>query len=394
MTFKSIEDLDLKGKSIFLRLDLNVPLKNGVIIDETRIQAALPTIRYIMDKGGKLVLASHLGRPKGEGDKNQFSLQPVAERLSQVLNVEVILVEEPSGEAPKALLGNLKPNQVIMLENLRFEPGETKNEKSLYDKWARYIDVYINDAFGASHRVHASIVGLPSQIKQRAMGFLIRKEVEMLNFVLKAQRHPYVAILGGAKVSDKISVIESLVDKVDTLIVGGAMAYTFLAAQNIKVGKSLVEKDKIHLAKEIIERFSVRNKQLLLPVDHVVVKAFDKPETLEITSGSEIPDETLAVDIGPKTIKIYEDCIARAELIFWNGPMGVFETPEYAKGTLAIARALASSSGLTIVGGGDSVAAMNLSGEADKISHISTGGGASLEYIQGDVLPGIEALKC
>ncbi|MCB0392521.1 MAG: phosphoglycerate kinase [Bdellovibrionales bacterium] len=393
MSLRSIEEFDLKSKNLFLRLDLNVPLNEGEITDETRIMAALPTIQYAIDKGAKIVLASHLGRPKTDEDRKKLSLQPVAERLGELLNIEVLLVEEPNGDAPKALLSNLKPNQLILLENLRFIPAETKNEKSLSEKWAQFTDVYINDAFGASHREHASIVGLPKLVKNHGVGFLIKKEVEMLNKVLKGDDKPFVTVLGGAKVSDKITVIEALVNKVDTLIIGGAMAYTFLAAKGICVGRSLVEKDKIHLAKELLNRFKVRGKELLLPMDHLVVSAIEKPGTALKTENDNIKDGYMGVDIGPKTMDYFCDVIKNAGMVFWNGPMGIFETPEYSKGTFAIAEAMANNTGLTIVGGGDSAAAIAKSGFSQKVTHVSTGGGASLEYIELGHLPGIDILK-
>ena len=393
MSLKSIEELELKGKNLFLRLDLNVPLRDGCITDDTRIKAALPTIRFALDKGAKIVIASHLGRPKTDEDRKRLSLQPVAERLGEALNVEVLLVEEPQSEAPRALLSGLKNDQVILLENLRFEAAETKNEKALYESWAQYTEVYVNDAFGASHRSHASIVGLPQVVKEKGCGFLIKKEVDMLDKVLHGETSPFVTLLGGAKVSDKISVIEALVDKVDTLIIGGAMAYTFLAAQDIAIGNSLVEKEKIHLAKDLIERFKLRGKELLLPIDHLVVEAFDKVETAKTTEDTAIESGFMAVDIGPKTIELYKRKVSEATMVFWNGPMGVFETPEYAQGTFAIAKALSENPNLTIVGGGDSAAAIAQSGYSNNVTHVSTGGGASLEYLEQGRLPGIDILK-
>lgn len=394
MALKSIEELELKGKNLFLRLDLNVPLKKGVISDDTRIQAALPTLRYALDKGAKIVVSSHLGRPKSVEDRKDCSLQPIAEKLSLLLNVDVLLVEEPSSDAPKALLNGLKNHQIILLENLRFDDAEEENARSLFDKWAQYTEVYVNDAFGASHRAHASIVGLPSIVKTKGMGFLIKKEVDMLDKVLKGERKPFVTLLGGAKVSDKITVIETLVNKVNTLIIGGAMAYTFYAVMGVKVGNSKVEKDKLHVAKDILDRFKMRGKELLLPLDHVVVEAIDRPLTAKITENENIPDGFIAVDIGPKTVGLYKNKIANAGMVFWNGPMGIFETQEYAKGTFAMAQALAENPNLTIVGGGDSAAAIALSGYSDRVTHVSTGGGASLEYLKQGKLPGIEALQC
>jgi len=389
---KTIEDFNLNNKSVFLRLDLNVPLKDGKITDETRIMAALPTLKYALEHGAKLVVASHLGRPKTEQDRAKYSLQPVAERLSDLLGVEVILVEEPNSDAPKALRGSLNSKKIVMLENLRFDKDETKNGSRLAEVIASYTDIYINDAFGASHRAHASIVGVPERVKQNGIGFLIKKEVEMLEKVRQASSHPYWAVLGGAKVSDKISVIENLIDKVDGLIIGGAMAYTFLAAQGKSVGKSLLEKDKVGLAKELLDRYVVRKKQFLIPLDHRVVSDLDNVDSLKVTADANIEDSMMGVDIGPKTEELYCRILSQAQLIFWNGPMGVFEKPEYAKGTFAVAEAIANNPHTTIVGGGDSAAAAAASGYADKFTHISTGGGASLEYLQGGVLPGLEIL--
>lgn len=391
---KSIEDFDLKDKRVFLRLDLNVPIKNGKITDATRIEAALPTIRYALEHGAKLIVASHLGRPETPEDRAKYSLEPVANKVGELLNCEVILLEEPESEAPKALLRGLKPNQMLMLENLRFHDDETENGDSLCQAIAQYTDIYINDAFGASHRAHASIVGLPAKISQKGIGFLMKKEIEMLDKVIKTPEAPFVTIMGGAKVSDKVDVIENLIDRVDTFLIGGAMAYTFLAAQDIKVGTSRVEKEKFKYAKELLARIDSRNKKILLPVDHQIVTKFDSAADLKTTSTVAIPDGWMGVDIGPKTMALYANEVARAKTVFWNGPMGVFETPEFAKGTFAVARALADLKGATtIVGGGDSAAAINASGFGGQVTHISTGGGASLEFLQGDKLPGIEALR-
>lgn len=390
---QSIEDFELDDKRVFLRLDLNVPMKDGEISDDNRIQAALPTIKYALSKGAKLAIASHLGRPKTPEDRTQLSLEPVARYLNSALDCEVMLIDDLRGDAAKALFQGLKSNQVVLFENLRFDEGETKNDPELAQVIASYIDIYINDAFGASHREHMSVVGLPREIKNRGLGFLMKKEIEMLDMVLEGGQAPFVAILGGAKVSDKIVVIEKLIDKVDALVIGGAMAYTFLAAQKISIGDSLVEKDKIKFAGDLIQRMEARGKKILLPVDHRVVKGFSAVESLRETNSAAIDDGWMAVDIGPKTQTLYAEALASAKTIFWNGPMGVFETPEYSKGTFAVAEAVAESEGLSIVGGGDSAAAARQSGFAERMSHISTGGGASLEYLQGDRLPGIEALR-
>ncbi len=389
---KSIENFQLEDKRLFLRLDLNVPMDDeGKITDDTRLRAAMPTIKYAIDKGAKIVLSSHLGRPKGVDKK--YSLEPVADYLTAALNKEIILVEEPRGHAPRALLAGLKPSQIILLENLRFDPGEEKNDREFAQALASITDIYINDAFGASHRAHASIVALPELMEKRGLGFLMKKEIEMLDRVRLTPDHPFLTILGGAKVSDKIEVIEVLMDKVDTMIIGGAMAYTFLASQNIPTGKSLVEKDKVKFAGELIERAKARNKRILTPIDHKITKDIKDTASLKTTEGVGIPEGWMGVDIGPKTVALYANEIQRAKTIFWNGPMGVFETPEFAEGTFGVARAISESSALSVVGGGDSAAAAEASGLADKFSHISTGGGASLEFIQGDKLPGIEAVR-
>lgn len=391
---KSIEDFDLNGKNVFLRLDLNVPIKNGKITDTTRIDAALPTIRYALDRGAKLTVASHLGRPEGKPeDRQKYSLEPVAQKIGELLNVEVILVDDPESDAPKALLKTLRPGQMLMLENIRFSPHETENGEKLAKRIAEYTEIYINDAFGASHRAHASIVGLPALIKQKGIGFLMKKELEMLDKVSVSPEPPFVAILGGAKVSDKIGVIENLIDKTDAILIGGAMAYTFLAALDIAVGKSLVEKEKIKYAKDLIARVDARNKKLLLPIDHMVVKDIAKTDTLKLCPTQNLGADDIGIDIGPKTVELFSKEIARAKTVFWNGPMGIFETEAYAKGTFAVAKALTETSATTIVGGGDSAAAVNASGYGDKVTHISTGGGASLEFLQGDKLPGVEALR-
>lgn len=389
---KTIRDFELNDKVVFLRLDLNVPLENGKITDETRITASLPTIQYALEKGAKLVMASHLGRPKAAGDK-KYSMEPVANRLTALLKKEVLLIEDPKSEAVGELLKGLnKKNQVILLENLRYEPGETENAEAFAHVLASYSQVYINDAFGASHRAHASIDALPRLMKEKGIGLLIEKEITMLDQLLDGAKRPYLAIMGGAKVSDKINVIEKLMNVVDGFIIGGAMAYTFLKAKNVPVGKSLVETDKLSYAREMIARIEARHKTLLLPVDHLVTEDIASNKA-SVTSGQAIDERMMGVDIGPQTIRNYSTAIQGAATVFWNGPMGIFENPVYAKGTFAIASALAESKGTKIVGGGDSAAAAEMSGFASKMNHISTGGGASLEYLQGDRLPGLEVLR-
>lgn len=390
---KSIEDFKLDGKRVFIRVDFNVPMQDGKITDETRIQAALPTIRYAIEKGAKIVLASHFGRPKKPEDRQTMSLEPVAERVMEILDKEIILVEDPRSEAPKALLAGLKPSQIVMLENLRFDEGEEGNDPEMANAIAEYTDIYINDAFGASHRAHMSIVALPNAVENKGLGFLMKKEIEMLDRVRFNPQHPYLAIMGGAKVSDKITVIEMLIDKVDAFIIGGAMSYTFLAAQGKPIGNSRVEKDKVKFAGDLLGRMEARGKKIYLPEDHVIVPEFTAVDKRKTTKDAAIPEGWMGVDIGPKTRETYAKVISNAKTVFWNGPMGVFETPELAEGTFAVAKALAESSATTIVGGGDSAAAAHESGYAEKMSHISTGGGASLEYLEGSKLPGIEALR-
>jgi phosphoglycerate kinase len=390
---KSLEDFELDDKRVFLRLDLNVPLEDGVITDDTRIVAALPTIRYALEKGAKLALASHLGRPKTEADRVALSMEPIAHYLIKALGCDVMLIDDLRGDAAKALFPGLKSNQIVLFDNLRFDAGEEKNDVELAQRLASYFDIYINDAFGASHRAHMSVVALPQEFKERGIGFLMKKEIQMLDHVLEGGEAPFVAILGGAKVSDKITVIEKLIDKVDALVIGGAMAYTFLAAQKVSIGDSLVENDKVKFAGDLIKRMEARNKKLYLPVDHRTVTGFKNVDSLSVTKSAAIDAGKMGIDIGPQTEKLFADVIKASKTVFWNGPMGVFETEAYAKGTFAVAKAVAEADALSIVGGGDSAAAAKLSGYADQMSHISTGGGASLEYLQGDKLPGIEALR-
>jgi len=389
---KSVRDLNVEGKVVFLRLDLNVPLKNGVIGDDTRIRASLPTIQYLMERGAKIVMASHLGRPKSAAD-TEYSLEPVAHRLSELLKAEVILFDDPASDGVKGLLIGLKKNQLILLENVRFVPGETKDSEEFAQEIASYAEVYINDAFGASHRAHATIHALPKIMKEKGIGFLIEKELSMLDLLLDNPKRPYVAVLGGAKVSDKIAVIEKLMDLVDVFLIGGAMAYTFLKAQGHPVGKSLVEEDRVRYAREMLERIKARDKTILLPLDHVVSKSITDVAGAHATAGIAIEADELGLDIGPQTLRAYEASLKEAGTIFWNGPMGVFETPRFSAGTFGVAKAISECPGIKIVGGGDSAAAAEASGFADKMTHISTGGGASLEYLQGDLLPGIEVLR-
>jgi phosphoglycerate kinase len=390
---KIIDQLELSGKRLFLRLDLNVPLQDGRITDDTRIRAAIPTIQYAREQGAKIVIASHLGRPQGFADRAKLSLEPIAEHIKTLLDVEVILVEEPRSNTPKALLAGLKRNQLIVLENLRFDPGEEANDLEYAQVIADYTDVYVDDAFGACHRAHMSIARLPEIVSLHGVGFLIQRELNMLDRVRFHHDSPFIAILGGAKVSDKIKVIENMVDSVDAFMIGGAMAYTFLAASGIEVGNSRVEKDKIKFAGDLMARIEARKKRLYLPVDHIVAEDFDSLNGLRTTAGSAIDKGWMGLDIGPQTLRQYSALLTKAKTIFWNGPMGVFERSELSKGTFGIAKALSECTGVTVVGGGDSAAAAEASGYGSAMTHISTGGGASLEYLEGRKMPGLEALR-
>ena len=415
MRKKIISDLDLKGKRVLIRVDFNVPLKEGVIKDDTRITAAIPTIKYALDNGAKtVVLMSHLGRPKGGGKvEPEFSLKPVADYLANLLNIPVQFAPDCIGDATEKLVNELPSGSVVLLENLRFyseEEGKVKvaegtpdeekqalkaamkeKQKTFAANLAKLGDVYVNDAFGTAHRAHASMAVVTKHFSDCAAGFLLEKEIEYLGNAVTDPKRPFVAILGGAKVSDKIPVIENLLNKADAIIIGGAMAYTFLKAQEIPTGKSLVEADFIEIAKGFIAKAKEKNIPLLLPIDHVVSTAFDADDQAKIVT--EIADDEMGLDIGPKTIELFSKEILKAKTVVWNGPMGVFEKSCYAKGTFDVAKAVADSDSISIIGGGDSVSAINKSGLADKVSHISTGGGASLEYLEGKELPGIKALS-
>lgn len=389
---KSIQDFELEGKTVFLRLDLNVPIKNGVITDFNRITESLPTIRYALEKRARVILASHLGRPKNSLDK-QYSVEPIGQYLAEQLKIEVILTEDTSIDFMKPTLMGLTKNQVVLFENLRFHEGETKNSEELAREWAQYTDIYINDAFGASHRAHASTDALPKLIKQKGCGFLIAKELEMLGQLLEAPKKPFLAILGGAKVSDKIQVIENLINRVDVVIIGGAMAYTFLKAQGHQIGKSLVEADQLNYARELIKRFEARDKSFLIPIDHRCSTSLMDTQVIT-TPLANIEEHLMGIDIGPQTQALFSRAIKEAGTIFWNGPMGVFETKEFSQGTFRIAQAIAqNTSAFRVIGGGDSASAAAEAGITNQVEHISTGGGASLEFLQGDLLPGLEVLR-
>jgi phosphoglycerate kinase len=389
---RSLKGLDVGGKRVFVRADFNVPLKDGAVGDDTRIEATLPTLRWLLEHNARVVLASHLGRPKGQ-PKAEFSLAPVAKVLSEKLGRPVTLAPDCVGEATEKLVNGLQPGQVVLLENLRFHAAEEQNDPAFSAQLARLADVYVNDAFGAAHRAHASTAGMVPLVAQRGAGLLLAREVESLSQLLEKPAQPFVAILGGAKVSDKIGVIEHLLGTVQVFAIGGAMAYTFLRAQGKPVGRSRIEEDKIDLARETLARAEQAKVRVLLPVDHL---AADKPEAgaaTKIVSADAFPDDLLGVDIGPETAKRYAAEIASARTVLWNGPMGIFEIDAFSKGTMAIADALAASKAITVVGGGDSVAALARSGKTDTVTHVSTGGGASLEFLEGRELPGVKALE-
>ena len=395
----SIRDLDLAGKRVFIRVDFNVPIKDGKVEDDTRIRAALSTVNYAAERGARLILASHLGRPKGQRVE-KYSLLPVAEHLSNLIGNPVAFAEDCVGEAAKSKVSSLKNGQVLLLENLRFHSEEEKNEEGFAKELASLCDVYVNDAFGAAHRAHASTVGITKFVNQAATGLLMEKELEYLGRVISDPEHPFVAILGGAKVSDKLPVIQALIDrKVDRLLIGGAMAYTFLKAEGFTVGKSLVENDKLEIAAQIKKRCEDAGVKLLLPTDHQVVDSYEPIKGGQVLAKT-IPIEFTnaghaGMDIGIESVRYFADALRDAKTIIWNGPMGVFEEKPFDEGTVGIARAVADAAdrGATvIVGGGDSVAAITRAGVADRITHISTGGGATLEFLAGEELPGVEAL--
>ena len=392
MSIRGVDQLEVKGKRVFIRVDFNVPQdEKGQITDDTRILLSLPTIRFVMERGGKAILASHLGRPKGKRDP-KFSLAPVAERLSQMLGKKVVLASDCVGEEVEKQVKAMNGGDVILLENLRFHTEEEKNDEAFSKVLASLCEVYVNDAFGAAHRAHASTEGMTRFVKTAAAGFLMMKEIENLEKVLGNPQKPYVAILGGAKVSDKIGVIQNLLEKVNTLLIGGGMAYTFLKAAGFQVGKSLVEEDHLGFAADLMNKAKGKVK-LALPEDHVAAERMDVQARRQIVKNEAIPLDWMCLDIGPETVQVFSAQIQGAKTIFWNGPMGVFEMEPFSHGTFAIARSVAQSSAFSIVGGGDSVAAVNQAGVAEKISHISSGGGASLEFLEGRKLPGIEALR-
>ena len=398
MAKKTLKDLDVKGKKVLVRVDFNVPIKDGVITNDNRITAALPTLKYILENGGKVIAFSHLGKVKEEADKASKTLAPVAKRLEELLGKPVKFIPETRGAELEAAVAELKDGEILMFENTRFEDldgkKESKNDPELGKYWASLGDVFVNDAFGTAHRAHASNVGIASNIKDSAVGFLVEKEIKFIGGAVDNPERPLVAILGGAKVSDKIGVIENLLDKADKVIIGGGMMFTFLKAEGKNTGSSLLEADKVELAASLIKKAKEKNVELLLPIDTVVAKEFKNDTEFKTVSVDDIEDGWMGLDIGEASIKLFSDALGGAKTVVWNGPMGVFEMENFAKGTIGVCKAIAELSGAkTIIGGGDSAAAAIQLGFADKFSHISTGGGASLEYLEGKVLPGVDAIS-
>jgi phosphoglycerate kinase len=388
---KSVTELPVEGKRVFVRVDYNVPLKNGKVTDDARITATLPTLRHLIDRGARIVLGSHLGRPDGQV-KPEYSLEPVAARLAELLDRDVTLADEPVGDGARRVVSDVRDGQIAMLENLRFSPGEEANDDAFARALASYCDVYVNDAFGTAHRAHASTAGMAKHVADKGAGFVMAKEIEVLTRLLGDVDKPYLAVLGGAKVSDKIEVLDALLERVSSIVIGGAMANTFLEAQGKTLGKSKVERDKLPIARNFLRKASERNIPVILPLDAVVAPGVDATDAQAVSVGA-IPADLMALDIGPATIEAYKKNIGEARTVFWNGPMGVFEKPPFAAGTMAIARAIADNRfAFSVIGGGDSAAAVAQAGVADKVTHVSTGGGASLEFIQGLDLPGIAAL--
>ena len=387
---RSIVDLAIEGRRVLVRVDFNVPVDGGQISDDNRIRATLPTLKHALSRGARLVLASHLGRPKGKPDA-QYTLEPAGAKLAELLGVEVLFTDDCLSDAAGKIVGELREGQVALLENLRFNPGEEKNDETFARSLAKLADVYVNDAFGVSHRAHASVAALPRLFQERGMGLLLQAEVEALEKLRSAAPRPFVAVLGGAKVSDKLGVLEALVDRVDALLIGGAMGNTFLAARGHDMGQSRIESDKLALARSVLQRAEERGVKIMLPEDVVVARSLDA-ETGTVVKATQVPNDAMALDIGPATVESYRRVILPAKAVFWNGPMGMFERPAFAAGSLGIAKAGADCAGFTVVGGGDSVAAVNQAGLGDRYDHVSTGGGASLEYLEGRQLPGIESV--
>lgn len=392
---KNIDNIDVKGKKVLVRCDFNVPVQNGEITDDNRIRAALPTIKKLMEKGGRVILCSHMGKPKGEV-KKELSLYPVAQRLTQLLGKEVVFAPDDNvvGENAKKAVSNMNDGDVVLLENTRFRPEETKNEDNFSKELASLADIFVNDAFGSSHRAHCSTVGVTKFVKESAVGYLMEKEIEYLGNAVNNPVRPFAAILGGAKVADKINVINNLLDKVDILIIGGGMAYTFLKAQGYNVGNSILDAERVSYASDMIKKAAEKGVKLLLPVDTVIVQEFKNDTPFKTVDADKIPDGWEGVDIGEKARELFASALKDAKTVVWNGPMGVFEFSNFAAGTVAVAKALSQlNDAVTIIGGGDSAAAVNQLGFGDKMSHISTGGGASLEFLEGKELPGVAAVN-
>ncbi len=393
MAKKIVSDFDVAGKRVLVRVDFNVPMKDGAISDDNRIVAALPTLRHLLDEGARVIAFSHLGKIKTEEDKKSKTLAPVAERLSELLELPVAFVAATRGAALESAIAELQDGQILLFENTRFEPGETKNEAALGKYWASLGDLFVNDAFGTAHREHASNVGVAKHL-ETAAGFLMEKEIKYIGGLVDAPKRPLVAILGGAKVSDKIGVIESLIDKADKILIGGGMMFTFLKAKDKEIGKSLLEEDKIDLAKDLLAKAAQKGAEIVLPIDVVLAKEFSNEAAHHTASVDQIAADEMGLDIGEATVKLFGEALSGAQTVVWNGPMGVFEMPNFALGTIGVCKAIASLSGAeTIIGGGDSAAAALQLGFADQFSHISTGGGASLEYLEGKVLPGIASIS-
>ena len=389
---QSVRDLDVDGRRVFVRVDFNVPLDGQAVADDTRIRAALPTIQHLMQNGGRPVLASHLGRPKGDVVP-ELSLEPAGARLAELLECEVLLADDCVGDGPRKVVSDLRDGQVALLQNLRFHEGERDNDEAFAKELARLAEVYINDAFGAAHRAHASVDALPRLMRVKGAGLLMESELAALGqLATGTPEKPYVAVLGGAKVSDKIAVIEQLMTRVDTLVIGGAMANTFLAAQGREMGRSLVEEDKLPLARTLLNRAEERGMQIMLPVDLIVAESTEAPEG-RVVPVTEVGERDMALDIGPASVARFADSLRAAKSVLWNGPMGLFENDAFAAGTSGVAEAIGSATGFTVVGGGDSVAAIRRAGMTDRFDHVSTGGGASLELLEGKKLPGVEALR-
>ena len=387
-----LPDGAIAGRRVFVRVDLNVPLTPaGGVADDARIRASLPTIEHLVKRGARVVLGSHLGRPKGKDPK--LSLEPVAARLAELLRTDVRLADEVVGDGARKVVNDLRDGEVALLENLRFEPGEEKNDENLSRQLASYADTYVNDAFGTAHRAHASTAGMVKLVSEKAAGLLMKKELDFLGRLLGEVERPFLAIVGGAKVSDKIAVLENLLPRVDGFVIGGAMANTFVKAKGGALGKSRVEEDKLAVARTFLRKAEERGTEVLLPADAIVATGLDAPPSGEVAKSNAIPENMMALDIGPAARAQFAERIKKARTIFWNGPMGVFEKPAFAEGTVAVARAVAANRGLTLVGGGDSVAAVEQAKVADQITHISTGGGASLELLEGQTLPGVAALE-